>query len=637
MKPRQLLILRFLTLGPAIAALAAQSAHAASGTWNTSPTSGNWEAAAGENNWSTGVATFPGSTSTSNADAAMFSNNSSITSVSISSPSLYIGSIGFTGSGLATNYTIGSTGGNSLVLTSNTSAGSTANQLYISGGGRGGAVTAVTQNINAPIVLAPQSTTTAGYHVFQNNSTVLSNGDALIFNGAVSGGITTSTVQLQLVGSSTNNGNAVNGNITAGGAEGGVALFKSGSGNWKVTGNNTLASNIPISFGTAVTPALGVNGGTLPLTGNNVISATGSNSGNGSLINVQGTGATLVMTGTNTLTPANTFGGAITIGGGGVLSINSFANALGGLTGGAAKINLGASGGSGRLLYTGAGETTSFAFGSTSANANATQIIDQSGTGLLKITGNASPGSGDDTFQTFTLQGATAGTGEFAGNITGNYNLTKSGTGTWTLSGATNSYGGTTTVSNGKLLVNGNISTSVVTVSTGATIGGTGSIGGNLTVASGAFLAPGNSTGNLTLAGGLDLNGTYVWELGSLSTDGTTPGDNFDVLTVTGGSIDITGALLQLSLGAFAPSADTFWQTDQTWAGIINNTGAGSLDGTFAAIDNSAWSSFGTFSTTNTGSGVNLVWTAVPEPSSTVSAGLAGILMLLYRRRSARK
>jgi autotransporter-associated beta strand protein len=643
MKPKQIRLGRLLSLcaGPAIAGVSLQSARAASGTWNATPTNGSWEAVAGEINWSTGDGTFPGSTTISNTDVATFSNNSSVTSIAVNATAsntspLFIGSIGFTGSGLATNYTIGSTSGNSLAITSNATSGITTNQLFIAGGGRAGAAVAITQTIDAPILLVPQTSTTAGFHVFQNNSTAASNGDVLIFNGAVSGGTTTSTVQLQLVGSSINTGNAVNGTITAGAATGGVALYKSGSGNWKVTGNNTLGSNTPIASGTAVTPALGANGGILTLTGNNTISATGSNNGNGSLINVQGS-ATIVMTGTNTLSPANTFGGAITIGGGGTLSINSFANALGGLTGGAAKINLGASSGSGRLLYTGTEETTSFAFGSTSGNANATQIIDQSGTtGLLKITGNATPGSSGTTFQTFTLQGSTDGTGEYAGNITGNYNLSKTGSGTWTLSGATNSYAGTTAVSGGKLVVNGNISTSIVNVTAGA-IGGTGTIGGALTVAAGTTLAPGNSAGNLTLGNGLTLAGSYAWELAALSTDGTTPGANFDTVTVTAGSVDISGATLQLSLGAFAPSVNSFWQTDQTWTGIINNTGVGNLNGAFAAIDNSAWSSLGAFSTTNTGNDVNLVWTAIPEPASSTSAAFAGVLMLLYRRRAMRK
>ena len=93
---------------------------------------------------------------------------------------------------------------------------------------------------------------------------------------------------------------------------------------------------------------------------------------------------------------------------------------------------------------------------------------------------------------------------------------------------------------------------------------------------------------------------------------------------------------MQLSLGAFAPSPVSFWQTDQTWTGIINNTGAGALTGTFAPIDNSAWSSLGSFTTMNTGNDVNLRWiAAVPEPTSSALLGIAGMVTLLRRRRAS--
>ncbi|MEX1048674.1 MAG: autotransporter-associated beta strand repeat-containing protein [Akkermansiaceae bacterium] len=208
--------------------------------------------------------------------------------------------------------------------------------------------------------------------------------------------------------------------------------------------------------------------------------------------------------------------------------------------------------------------------------------------------------------------------------------LTKAGSGTLTLSGA-NTYTGSTTVSGGQLVVNGSISaSSLTTVQSGATLGGSGTIGA-LTVSTGGTLAPGNSPGNLTVSGGLTLAGIYSWDLVALST--ASPGTDFDIVTVISGNVDITGASLGLNLGANAPSAVSFWQTDQTWAGILNNTGAGSLTGTFAAIDNSTWSSLGAFSTTNVGNDVNLVWTAIPEPSTLPLVSGLATLILLRRRR----
>jgi len=66
-----------------------------------------------------------------------------------------------------------------------------------------------------------------------------------------------------------------------------------------------------------------------------------------------------------------------------------------------------------------------------------------------------------------------------------------------------------------------------------------------------------------------------------------------------------------------------------------NITGIGSLTGTSANINNSTRSSLGAFSTIHMDNDVNLVWTsAIPEPASSVSLGLAGMLMLVRRRRA---
>jgi autotransporter-associated beta strand protein len=87
-----------------------------------------------------------------------------------------------------------------------------------------------------------------------------------------------------------------------------------------------------------------------------------------------------------------------------------------------------------------------------SINLNGTTggaVIDQSGTGLLKFS-SACTATGVG-LKTFTLQGSTAGTGEIAGVIvdgSGTTAISKTGNGTWTLSGA-NTYTGLTTISTG--------------------------------------------------------------------------------------------------------------------------------------------------------------------------------------------
>ncbi len=699
MKSKQLRLIPSITacLAPALAGLSLQSAHAVSGTWSATPTNGNWQAAAGETNWSSGEATFPGDISggTTNTDSATFSLDSSITAIAInaSSPNsqpLNIGSIGFTGNNLATNYTIGTNGGNTLLVTSNTSADSATRQIFISGAGRNAPTAAITETIAAPVILAPQTSTTAGFYTFQNNSTSNSSGDRLVFSGSITGGTTTAGTTLTLRGGNINT-NAVNGAIGNGQAALGMSVTKLDGGTWILSGANTYAGNTTVSAG--------------------ILSITGSSSGNGNII-LNGS-STLNLTPSGTVQTAslqfNSFGTNVNIGSGivdagGITSNGNSDFRFFNLNGGTLQSsgNIFSSTAAVAIVFNGGTFKSNNAAGVTVFDANNTIEVNAGGATIdtavggvtvgnntvpaaptpPKLNGNASGAitlrggntltSGITNNGLFTIQnnstwnmngvassvGGISGadgtitnsgaaqslttnfatvTHTFGGDIAGgaNLSLTKSGSGTQVLSG-NNSYAGSTTVSGGTLVVNGNISTSVVTVSTGATIAGTGSLGGAVTVNSGAFVSPGNSTGNLTLGNGLNLDGSYVWELGALSTDGSTPGANFDTITVNAGSVDITGALLQLSLGAFAPSSDEFWQTDQIWEGIVNNTGAGDLTGSFADIDNSAWSSLGSFSTANSDNDVNLVWTAIPEPSSSLSIGVAGILMMLYRRRPAR-
>src|SRR5205085_4310476 len=121
--------------------------------------------------------------------------------------------------------------------------------IVISGSGRGSATSAVIETINSPLTLAPLTNSTAGFYVFQNNSTVLTSGDRLVVNGAVSGGTTTSTVALTLRGASTNVGNVGNGAISNGGAAGGLQLFKNDGGTWTLGGNNSYTGTTTVTNG----------------------------------------------------------------------------------------------------------------------------------------------------------------------------------------------------------------------------------------------------------------------------------------------------------------------------------------------------------------------------------------------------
>jgi autotransporter-associated beta strand protein len=106
--------------------------------------------------------------------------------------------------------------------------------------------------------------------------------------------------------------------------------------------------------------------------------------------------------------------------------------------------------------------------------------------------------------------------------ILSNGALTKIGTGTLALTGA-NIYSGGTTVSSGKLLVNGDqsLATGAVSVGSTGTLGGTGFIGGAVTVTEGGILAPGDGAGTLTVNNSvaMDNGSTYVWQLGASTAD----------------------------------------------------------------------------------------------------------------------
>ena len=201
---------------------------------------------------------------------------------------------------------------------------------------------------------------------------------------------------------------------------------------------------------------------------------------------------------------------------------------------------------------------------------NGPKNVRVTGTNNLTFTGPIDAGG---TAKTWTV--VDTGVATLSGQITASASpwapLTKAGNGTLVLSGD-NLYGGTTTVSAGKLLVNNTTGsgtgTNTVSVQSGATLGGTGTIAGRVTATSGN-IAPGQSAGTLTVGGGVNLSGggTYLWELAANSTNG--PGSNFDVLAVTGGSV-VLGGTAQIAISfigsATAPdAANPFWQTNHSW------------------------------------------------------------------------
>lgn len=241
----------------------------------------------------------------------------------------------------------------------------------------------------------------------------------------------------------------------------------------------------------------------------------------------------------------------------------------------------------------------------------------RSDTAAISITGSVS--SGVNFNKTLELAGSHAAS-EISGAIAngaGNVSLSKSGSGTWTLTNNTNSYTGSTLVNAGKLVIDGNISTSsLTTVKESATLGGSGTVSGVIVEANGSF-APGNHAGTLTLAGDLTLG------LNSIS--------NFEINAFTPGNHDL----------ALAQTAGT--QTVNFNRGILNlffqsgfNTSGSAKIFDFDAY---AGTGFETVNITGLADGftanfntANGVVTVIPEPTA-LSLGSLGVLALVRRRR----
>ena len=345
------------------------------------------------------------------------------------------------------------------------------------------------------------------------------------------------------------------------------------SGNSLVLGNGSVTNgqigfgaSIPVSTGTITFNSVGgftdvVNSnGTAPVTvAGIVLGSSGNGVGGASASNVINvvTGVisggmaagnvSLWKPGTNTweLDGNNTFTGNTQIQNGGLI-IKSDAS-LGATTG--ATILIGNN--SPFLKYIGTGDTSARVI---SLAGGTGFTMDQSGSGLWKFTANfATPAAATHML---TLQGSTAGSGEISGVIpdgasSNKTSVTKTGTGTWTLSGA-NSYTGTTAVNGGTLALNYATNASVLSSSTAVTLGG----------------------GTLQLTG--KSSGATAQTVASLS---LTAGSNAINLLSNGGTgttLTITSATLSTAAG----SSVNFNYYDG---------GAGTTNGAFVGNDIVAW------------------------------------------------
>ncbi len=543
MKPRPNPFLRPARFVATLALSASPVAYAASQTWSSSTTG----------NWSDGTkwvgASAPGATSgLNNTNVATFSNAAGGT-ITIDSATQNIGGLLFSGAPGA--YIIGSSGANA------------GNSLFLSSGGSivAGATSGSSAfTINAPLVLAPASPTTAGTYSF--TSTFAST--PFTIAGNVTGGTTTLGITLNLDGTSvTRRGSTVSGSISDGGAAGGLAVttVNNNFSSWSLSGNNSYTGV------TTVNSRL------------NIRSANALGSTVGGTIVVANGNAALEFDNTGNAGSGITFAAeALSIAGTG----NSGAGAIRNIAG----IN----------TYTGAVTLT----GATTINSNSGKIT------FDVASGNAITA----TNQNLTLGGTAAG--EVADAIAiGSGSLTKVDSGTWTLS-ANNSYSGLTTVSGGALSVTGSLNSgNALTVGASGTANfanasqNLGAVGnsntttnalnfsnatgtvvlasltgsGNTRFGSNGTVTGGISTGTVTSVGNLNANisgGTTT--AGGLLTgtvsSGTTSAGSLSSTSVTGGTNTITGAAGITSLNGGATTVGGVATIGTMTTGTVNLNGA---------------------------------------------------------------
>lgn len=368
-------------------------------------------------------------------------------------------------------------------------------------------------------------------------------------------------------------------------SDGGKTLAVNGTGLFDLRGSNTFGSNVTIDS------SVSINAPTATVTfgGANTMNSLAVPSG-------RVIGATL-----------GNFGVASNFGDGGT----NTAISLGNTTNGVMEYS-GVSASSNRTVSR---DARSAASGIDITNANQTLTL----SGAMGSGSQTNAGSNGWVFGgagNLILNGAI--TNATGANSTGT-TISKNGGGTLTLGSNSSNYTGVTDVNSGKLLINGNVSTSsLTTVKSNATLGGTGTVG-TLVVNSNGTFAPGdngieslNVSGNLTL----DSGSFSLFEI-------NTAGDVSD-LAISSALLTFGGTLTITNIGGALVAGDSFNLFD--WS---------SSTGTFSSVILPALGGGLAWDQSNLYSAGQIAVTAVPEPNAPALLGALGMLILFHRRRAA--
>jgi autotransporter-associated beta strand protein len=188
----------------------------------------------------------------------------------------------------------------------------------------------------------------------------------------------------------------------------------------------------------------------------------------------------------------------------------------------------------------------------------------------------------------------------------------KEGTGALTLTGASD-YSGGTTISAGKLVVNGSLGSGPVNVN-GGTLAGSGTIGGATVIND--QIAPGTSIGTMTFASSLTLapTSTTLMEIDPSQTQ------NADLISAA--SISLDGVLVISQIGGTLLGGQTF--------NLFDGTLTGNFDSITGLPDVSA--DYWYWDTSEIGAGGNGELQLIPEPSTAATLMLGFFGLVLWRR-----